>query len=411
MPGAVSPELYARWIQFGVFSPILRTHTTKNPDAERRIWAYPPKYASVMRDAFQLRYALLPYVYTQARKTYDSGVAFLRPLYYDYPNAPEAYEVKDEYTFGDDMIVSPIVTELNKNSQLATKSVWLPDGEWIEWSSGAHLKGPAKIDRTFALSEVPVFVRAGAVIPMAPKMPYSEAKPVDPLILAVMPGASGGTSVYADQGNSLGYKSSEFAWTAVKQSREGDTVHVTVAPVEGSYPGMPQDRSYEFHLFGVFPPKHVAVNGQELQFTRDETKPGWRYDGNRTMVVITSPRFKVSEGVELAAELPHVTEAQQQALDGLPGHITRLRTAMDVLNGTWQKGWSPDSLIAEYQVGDRMTYFPDHAIAEAEVFQAQWPKMIGDVLAMQPQGIDRDAIMQALMHLGVEVQMKAAAGQ
>src|SRR4051794_21504173 len=210
MPGAVSPELYTRWIQFGTFSPILRTHTTKNPDAERRIWAYPPKYASVMRDAFLLRYALLPYVYTQARKTYDTGVAFLRPLYYDYPEAPEAYDFKDQYTFGDDLIVAPIATELDKDSRLATKSIWLPDGEWIEWSSGAHLKGPRKVERTFALSEIPVFIRAGAVIPMAPEMPYSEAKPLDPLILTVMPGASGETRVYADQGNSLGYKSNEF---------------------------------------------------------------------------------------------------------------------------------------------------------------------------------------------------------
>lgn len=412
MPGAVSPELYTRWIQFGAFSPILRTHTTKNPDAERRIWAYPPKYASVMRDAFQLRYALIPYIYSQARKTYDTGVAFLRPLYYDYPNAAEAYDFKDEYSFGDDIIVSPIVTEMDKNSQLSTKSIWLPEGEWIEWSSGAHLKGPAKIDRTFALSEVPVFVRAGAVLPMAPKMPYSEAKPVDPLILTVIPGASGETRVYADQGNSLGYKSNEFAWTAIKQNREGDTVHVAVAPVEGSYPGMPQERAYEFHLFGVFPPKHVVVNGQELPFTRDEGKPGWRYDGNRTTVVITSPRFKVSERVELAVELPHVTEAQQRVLDGLPGHITRLGAAMDTFNSTWpRRQWRfpLDSLIHEYQVGDRMTYFPDRAVAEAEDFQAQWPKMVSDLLAMQQQGIDRDAIMQALMQLGVEVEMKAAA--
>jgi alpha-glucosidase (family GH31 glycosyl hydrolase) len=409
MPGAVSPELYTRWIQFGLFSPILRTHTTKNPEAERRIWAYPPKYATVMHDAFEFRYALLPYIYTQARKTYDTGVAFLRPLYYDYPKAAEAYEFKDEYTFGDDMIVAPIATEVDKNSQLAMKSIWIPEGEWIEWWSGAHLRGPAKLDRAYALDEIPVFVRAGAVIPMSPKMPYSEAKAVDPLILTVIPGASGETRVYADQGNSLGYKSNEFAWTAVKQSRDGETVRVQVAAAKGSYPEMPQERAYVFRLFGVFPPTRVTVNGQELAFTSEEGKPGWRYDGNRTTVVITTPQFKVSEAVEMRAELPHVTEAQQRALDGLPGHIGRLRTAMDVLNGTWRKGWSPDSLIHQYQVGDRMTYFPDRAVAEAEQFQAQWPTMTSDVLAMQQQGIDRDAIMQALVHLGVEVEMKAAA--
>jgi alpha-glucosidase (family GH31 glycosyl hydrolase) len=407
MPGAVSPELYTRWIQFGLFSPILRTHTTKNPDAERRIWAYPPQYASVMRDAFQLRYALIPYLYTQSRKTYETGVAFFRPLYYDYPNAPEAYEFKDEYTFGDDMIVSPVVTELDKTTQLATKSIWIPEGEWIEWSSGTHLKGPAKMERSYALNEIPVFVRAGAIIPMAPKMEYSEQKPIDPLILTVMPGASGETRVYADQGNSLGYKSNEFAWTPVKQSRQGDTVRVEVSAVEGSYPGMPQERAYEFRLFGVFPPKRVTVNGQELKFTHEDGALGWRYDGNQTMVIITTPRFNVRDRVEMSAELPQATEAQQRALDGLPGKIGRLRTAMDIMNDTWRQGWSPDSLIHEFQVGDRMSYFPERALAEADDFQAQWPKMVSDVLAMQKEPIDKTAVMRALSHLGVEMQMKA----
>lgn len=408
MPGSVSPELYTRWIQFGLFSPILRTHTTKNPEAERRIWAYPPQYASVMRDAFQLRYALIPYLYTQSRRTYDTGVAFFRPLYYDYPNAPEAYEFKDEYTFGDDMIVSPVVTELDKTTQLATKVIWIPEGEWIEWSSGAHLKGPAKVERSYALNEIPVFVRAGAVIPMAPKMEYSEQKPVDPLILTVMPGPSGETRVYADQGNSLGYKSNEFSWTAVKQSRQSDTVTVEVSPVEGGYPGMPQERAYEFRLFGVFPPKRVTVNGQELKFTREEGAVGWRYDGNRTTVVITTPKFNVSDRVVMSAELPQATEAQQHALDGLPGKIGRLRTAMDIMNGTWRQGWSPDSLTHEFQVGDRMTYFPERAVAEAEDFQTQWPKMVSDILAMQKEPIDKTAVVRALTHLGVDVQMKAA---
>jgi alpha-glucosidase (family GH31 glycosyl hydrolase) len=82
MPGTVGPELYTRWVQFGAFSPILRTHTTKNPESERRIWAYPEPYSGVMRKTFQLRYALQPYIYTEARRTYDTGVAFFAPLYY-----------------------------------------------------------------------------------------------------------------------------------------------------------------------------------------------------------------------------------------------------------------------------------------------------------------------------------------
>ena len=109
MPGVVEPELYTRWIQFGIYSPILRTHTTKNPNAERRIWAYPEPYSDVMRNLYHQRYAMLPYIYTEARGTYDTGVAFLHPLYYDWPEANEAYEMKNEYVFGSQMIVNPIV--------------------------------------------------------------------------------------------------------------------------------------------------------------------------------------------------------------------------------------------------------------------------------------------------------------
>ena len=105
MPGAIDPELYLRWIQWGIFSPILRTHTTKNPDAERRIWAYPEPYSDLMRDCFARRYAMQPYIYTEARKTYDTGrIAFLHPLYYDWPEAPEAYAAKNRYMFGDSIL-------------------------------------------------------------------------------------------------------------------------------------------------------------------------------------------------------------------------------------------------------------------------------------------------------------------
>ena len=122
MPGAVDPELYTRWIQFGVFSPILRTHTTKNPDSERRIWAYPEPYSAVLRTAFQLRYAMQPYLYTEARRTYDTGVAFFRPLYYDWPEEDAAYTSKNEYIFGDQMIVSPVTAPADKISGLTTRA-------------------------------------------------------------------------------------------------------------------------------------------------------------------------------------------------------------------------------------------------------------------------------------------------
>ena len=193
MPGAVDPELFTRWVQFGAFSPILRTHTTKNPDSERRIWAYPEPYSSILRSTFQMRYAMQPYIYTEARKTYDTGVAFLHPLYYDWPNAPQAYTSKDEYVFGDQMLVAPVVTPADKVSGLATEDVWLPPGEWIEWPTGKHFKAaPARPTSAASPStETPVYLKAGAIVPMQPAMLYTGEKPVDPLIVNVWPLAPG----------------------------------------------------------------------------------------------------------------------------------------------------------------------------------------------------------------------------
>jgi alpha-glucosidase (family GH31 glycosyl hydrolase) len=187
MPGAVDPELYTRWVQFGAFSPILRTHTTKNPDSERRIWAYPEPFSSILRSAFQLRYSLQPYIYTEGRRTYDTGVAFFRPLYYDWPEANEAYSSKNEYLFGDQMLAAPVVSAADKTSGLATEHVWLPQGEWIEWPTGKHFTGPASVDRSFSIDQTPVYLKAGAIVPMQPPMLYTGQKPVDPLIVNVWP--------------------------------------------------------------------------------------------------------------------------------------------------------------------------------------------------------------------------------
>ena len=227
MPGAVEPELFTRWVQFGAFSPILRTHTTKNPDSERRIWAYPEPYSSILRSTFQLRYALQPYIYTEARRTYDTGVAFLHPLYYDWPENDAAYSNKDEYIFGEQMLAAPVVTAADKVSGLATEQVWLPEGEWIEWPTGKHFTGPTNVQRDFSISQIPVYLKAGAIVPMQPPMRYTGDKQVDPLIVNVWPlkpGSSSSYSVYEDSSSSVDYQRGVFARTPIKATQTGDTL-------------------------------------------------------------------------------------------------------------------------------------------------------------------------------------------
>ena len=385
-PGTVDPELYLRWIQFGAFSPILRTHTTKNPDSERRIWAYPEPFSDDMRDAFHLRYALQPYIYTEARRTYDTGVAFLHPLYYDWPEADEAYTSKNEYRFGDSMFVAPVTRPVEPASRLASESVWVPPGDWIERASGKRFTGPATVERRFAIDQIPVYVRAGAIVPMQPAMRFTGEKPVDPLILSVFPlkdGQSSTYTLYEDASKSEAYQHGVCAWTKLDAKQTGGDLEVEISSARGGYPGMPQQRAYELRLPGDWPPEAVTVNGKALAFVTNADGPGWRFEGNTLTTVVRSPRFSVREAVRIRVHRSADLVARRAELDGFSGAMTRLRGAYDALNQSAK--WSPDAVIAPMQTGDRLSYRPETATAEMSGFPQAYAQAIAAARTMADQ--------------------------
>jgi hypothetical protein len=383
MPGVVEPELYTRWLQFGIFSPILRTHTTKNPDAERRIWAYPEPYSGIMRDLYHQRYAMLPYVYTEARRTYDTGLAFLHPLYYEWPHADEAYSNKNEYVFGEEMMVDPVVSPGDKITGLVQESVWIPPGDWIEVETGKHLRGPLTVKRNFSIRQVPVYVLAGSIVPMAPAMGYSNQKPLDPLVLKVFPLADGQSShytLYEDAGDTRGYQQGQEAWTTLSAAQRSNELTVEIAPVKGKYPGMLLSRSYELLLPGDWPPESVEVNGKSLNYTGKASASGWHYEGNTLTTVINIPVMPTTEEVKIAVRRAANLERREAELDDFAGTMTRLREAYDALNQTWPIGWSPDDLVDAMQTGDRLSYHPELAGEQITHLRAVLPKV--------PQAID-----------------------
>jgi alpha-glucosidase (family GH31 glycosyl hydrolase) len=377
MPGAVDPELYTRWVQFGAFSPILRTHTTKNPESERRIWAYPEPYSAVLRSAFQLRYSLQPYIYTEARRTYDTGVAFFRPLYYDWPEVPEAYTSKGEYLFGDQMLAAPVVAPADKVTGLTTEQVWLPKGEWVEWPTGKHLSGPATVERNFSIDQTPVYLRAGAIVPMQPAMSYTGERPVDPLIVNVWPlepGTNSSYSLYEDSGVSVEYQRGVFARTPVRAAQDGDMLRVEIGPVAGSYPGMAKTRAYQVRLPADWPPAVVNVNGVAVKRAGATGKGGWSYEGNTLTTVIPVPSSGVEAKVIVEVRRATGLTARRGELDGFAGAMTRLRGAYDALHATWPVSDPPDVLVDTMQSGDRLGYHPERAAEEIAHFHDVLPK-------------------------------------
>ena len=385
MPGAVEPELYTRWVQFGAFSPILRTHTTKNPESERRIWAYPEPYSTILRDTFQMRYALQPYLYTEARRTYDTGIAFLRPLYYDWPAQDAAYTHKGEYIFGEQMIAAPVTAPADKATGLATEKVWIPAGEWIEMQTGKHLTGPAEVERSFSIEQTPVYVKAGAIVPMQPPMHYTGEKPVDPLILNVWPlaaGASSTYSVYEDSGAAVEYQKGVFTRTPVKATQAGDTLTVEIEPVQGSYPGMLTQRGYELRLPADWPPAEVKVNGVAVPHAGPTGKGGWSFEGNTLTTIIPVPSGSVASKVTVEVRRADGMTARRGELDGFAGAMARLRGAYDAMQHLTPVAEPTDELVQAMQTGYRIGYHPETAADEIAHFRELMTKAHASVAAV-----------------------------
>ncbi|MDZ7340104.1 MAG: glycoside hydrolase family 31 protein [candidate division KSB1 bacterium] len=399
MPGEVSPELYTRWIQFGVFSPILRTHTTKNPLAERRIWAYPVDYFLIMREAILLRYALLPYIYTAARQAYDLGLSICRPLYYDYPEHDAAYQFKSQYLFGKDMLIAPITAPLSSDSMLVTKSIWLPPGEWIEWFTGERLTGPRRYRRQFALDEIPIYVKAGAIIPLQTCKKAAIETMVDPLVITIFSGQSGFTRIYEDEGNTLGYKNDICTWTPIRFSwPQPELLRLEILPVEGQFPNMPSQRSYEIRIPGVLPPTAIICNGQPIGYDGNESAAnGWRYDGNKLQLHIFLPPLRVAEKAAIEITFAAVTPEQAKLIRGVPGKLARLRRIMPLLNSLWPQEWSPDILIEATQTGNRISIHPEQALTELQHLQEIMPEVVKQIEALKK--VNPEVVERALAHL------------
>ena len=414
MPGVVEPELYARWIQFGIYSPILRTHTTKNPNAERRIWAYPEPYSDIMRGLYKQRYAMVPYIYTEGRRTYDTGVAFLHPLYYDWPEANEAYEMKNEYVFGSQMIVNPIVTPGDKITGLVGQEVWIPGGAWYEKDTGTNLSGPAKVQRSFSIEQAPVYVRDGAIVPMAPPMQYTNQKAVDPLIVTVFPFQTVATSkyeLYEDTGNTRAYQTGQFARTELSATAKGNELTVTIAGAKGSYLGMSTSRGYEIRLPGDWPPQSVTVNGKPVSYTPNAGKAGWRYEGNTLTTIISIPKMPMGQAVTVKVTIPADLAKRRGELNGFAGAMTRLQAATDTLRHAWPFSTVPEELVDAAQAGDRLSYYPNMAGSELAHFRQVLGQAKAKVDALAKAGVseqEKQAMAKALGPVWDTPEAKAA---
>ena len=350
--------MFTRWIQWGAWSGIFRTHdrgmsagSCKNPfpnrdDDENRcsivqIWNQPQAYFEANRAALQTRVSLTPYIYTHTRAAFDTGISLLRPMYYEYPEEDQAYAADSQgnfpqYFFGQDMMVSPIVSPSDA-STLTNATIWIPPGTWVERDSGRVYNGPTLLTKPYELREVPVFVRGGAIIPSIPVMPGDTiavaSRPYANLIFTVYPGADAGTTqVYEDDGVTTGYLQGHFIWTNASYTRTSSTLkmHITRS---GTYPGSSSTAAYTLRVANAYPPTSVQVNGQTLKYSRWGGAGTFTYDGNALEAVVECAAVDSNKDVEIVMAFPD-SDSDGAMLSGLRGVIARATASKRNLDET-----------------------------------------------------------------------------
>ena len=277
--GSPPANLLTRWYELGAFNPIDRDHAEKN-SLDHEPWVNGPEQEAIRRKYIELRYKLLPYIYTLTEETTRTGIPLMRPIFLEYPQSPEFFNDDHDFLFGPDLFVSPVVTE-----KLDAQGVALPPGEWYDYWTSEKRTGKDKIDLHPRLDEVPLYVRAGAIVPMQPLVQYTGEKPDGPLQLRVyLPTSTAGNncrgSLYLDDGHTYAYQKGEFLH--VNYSCEVSTAFVRVVSTVEKSAYLPWWKSAELTLVGAASlPKEVRVGDQVIH--------EWRYDSQIHSVTLTVP--------------------------------------------------------------------------------------------------------------------------
>eukprot|EP00301_Raphidiophrys_heterophryoidea_P003039 c11388_g2_i2.p1 GENE.c11388_g2_i2~~c11388_g2_i2.p1 ORF type:complete len:1002 (+),score=259.44 c11388_g2_i2:119-3124(+) len=386
-------ELYLRWIQYGVFSPIFRTHGTRLAENIKRMWHYKPEYFKAMRVAMQLRAKLLPYIYTAARIAHDSGESICAPLYYDHPTLEAAYKFKTQYKFGPDMFIAPVVSASDPHTKLVQHmKIWVPPGDWVELFSGIVFQGPQIVKRNFALEEIPVYVRSGAVI-VSKLLGFEEevergwlgraqeqysalnVQMFLPLVVdSAMPQVFE-TMHYDDQGGSVGYLEGQYTWRHISYQITKNQIDVHIASPMGHFDQASSHHKYRITLHGSIVPLSVKLaSGVEIAYQpwvmfspRDQINT-WSFDGDQMALLINlNEPVPYDQEVVLTVQFGasentlDFTNSARAQVAGLRGRISRAKVAKHTLDSSYPETTPADyDQVTKYaETGMRITYLPE----------------------------------------------------
>ena len=260
-------ELFIRWFEWGAFNPIFRVHGTRgNPDGNE-LWSYGPEAQKILVDYDRLRYRLLPYTYSLAWMNTNQAYTPMRPLLMDFRTDAHVVDIGDQFMYGPAFLVNPIT-----QPGATRRDLYLPQGKWYDFWSGKMLQGSQTVQAEAPIERMPLYIRAGSIVPMGPEIEWSTQKPADPIELRVYRGANGDFSLYEDENDTYDYEKGMYAtipfhWDDARQT-------LTIGQRKGQFPGMLEGRTFhivfvtENHGAGISsennPNKAVQYSGQQI---------------------------------------------------------------------------------------------------------------------------------------------------
>jgi len=277
--GKPTAELYVRWIQFGAFCPVFRPHGSHDP---REPWMFGEEAERISKKYIELRYRLIPYLYTLFQQMHATGAPVMRPMFMEFPGDANTMKIETQYMYGPWMLVAPVADASAKK-----KRVYLPDGKWTYLWDDRFVEGPRGITVPVDLETMPLFVREGAILPMAPIMEYVDENPVDSLEIHYYPSDDPTTfTLYEDDGTSTAYLRGEYAQTVIRGYQAQESASLIIDARRGSYQGMPEQRSYRMVFHHTKSPRHVAVDGRKADSN------SWIYDSENQLLTVNSAPAK-----------------------------------------------------------------------------------------------------------------------
>lgn len=293
--GVREKELFIRWIQLGVFSPVLRMHSNNDPFTSKEPWVYGKEAEEISARYLRLRHRLIPYIYTESYCQNTTLTPMITPLYYRYPEEANALEFRNQYFFGRELLVCPITSPTVFDSGMATVKAWIPEGVWIDFFSGRVYHGNRVVNLNRKIEDEPIFAQSGAIIPLS-KDAWGDNSVENPkeMDVYVFAGASGDYSMYEDSGDGYAYREGEYAFTDFSFCW-GERASFNIS-VRGDFSIIPEKRSFTIHFRGF--ENGVVARGEKIL--------SQSYDANTNTLSVVLDEVSVKDKVELTLDYAKV---------------------------------------------------------------------------------------------------------